>query len=245
MKKRADLILVEKKLAETRSKAQAMIMAGQIFSNGKKILKSGELLNLNADIKKNNLHSEWVSRGALKIIPVFDYFKIKVNNFTCLDIGASTGGFTDVLLSKKVKKVYCVDVGTNQLHERLVKNTKVVNIEKTNARYLDHLLIADKVDIIVCDVSFISMKKVILPNLPLLNNYGVIIALIKPQFESHKREVKNGGVINDSKVHQRICDELSIWFTATCNMKVLGIIESPIKGPKGNTEFFICAVKKS
>ena len=245
MKKRADLILVEKKLAETRSKAQAMIMAGQIFSNGKKILKSGELLDLNADIKKNNLHSEWVSRGALKIIPVFDYFKIKVNNFTCLDIGASTGGFTDVLLSKKVKKVYCVDVGTNQLHERLAKNTKVVNIEKTNARYIDHLIIPDKVDIIVCDVSFISMKKVILPALPLLNNLGVVIALIKPQFESHKKEIKKRGVITDSNVHKRICDEFIFWFTATCNMKVLGIMESPIKGPKGNAEFFICAVKKS
>ena len=245
MKKRADLILVEKKLAETRSKAQAMIMAGQIFSNGKKILKSGELLDLNADIKKNNLHSEWVSRGALKIIPVFDYFKIKVNNFTCLDIGASTGGFTDVLLSKKVKKVYCVDVGTNQLHERLAKNTKVVNIEKTNARYIDHIIIPDKVDIIVCDVSFISMKKVILPALPLLNNLGVVIALIKPQFESHKKEIKKRGVITDSNVHKRICDEFIFWFTATCNMKVLGIMESPIKGPKGNAEFFICAVKKS
>ena len=245
MKKRADLILVEKKLAETRSKAQAMIMAGQIFSNGKKILKSGELLDLNADIKKNNLHSEWVSRGALKIIPVFDYFKIKVNNFTCLDIGASTGGFTDVLLSKKVKKVYCVDVGTNQLHERLAKNTKVVNIEKTNARYIDHLIIPDKVDIIVCDVSFISMKKVIFPALPLLNNLGVVIALIKPQFESHKKEIKKRGVITDSNVHKRICDEFIFWFTATCNMKVLGIMESPIKGPKGNVEFFICAVKKS
>ena len=245
MKKRADLILVEKKLAETRSKAQAMIMAGQIFSNGKKILKSGELLNLNADIKKNNLHSEWVSRGALKIIPVFDYFKIKVNNFICLDIGASTGGFTDVLLSKKVKKVYCVDVGTNQLHERLAKNTKVVNIEKTNARYIDHIIIPDKVDIIVCDVSFISMKKVILPALPLLNNLGVVIALIKPQFESHKKEIKKRGVITDSNVHKRICDEFIFWFTATCNMKVLGIMESPIKGPKGNAEFFICAVKKS
>tara|TARA_B110000263_G_scaffold62516_1_gene53702 strand:+ start:1316 stop:2053 length:738 start_codon:yes stop_codon:yes gene_type:complete len=245
LKKRADLILVEKKLAETRSKAQAMIMAGQIFSNGKKILKSGELLDLNADIKKNNLHTEWVSRGALKIIPVFDYFKIKVNNFTCLDIGASTGGFTDVLLSKKVKKVYCVDVGTNQLHERLAKNTKVVNIEKTNARYIDHIIIPDKVDIIVCDVSFISMKKVILPALPLLNNLGVVIALIKPQFESHKKEIKKRGVITDSNVHKRICDEFIFWFTATCNMKVLGIMESPIKGPKGNAEFFICAVKKS
>ena len=245
MKKRVDLILVEKKLAETRSKAQAMIMAGQIFSNGKKILKSGELLDLSADIKKNNLHSEWVSRGALKIISVFDYFKVKVTNFICLDIGASTGGFTDVLLSKKVKKVYCVDVGTNQLHERLVKNNKVINIEKTNARYLDHLLIPDKVDIIVCDVSFISMKKVILPNLPLLNNCGVVIALIKPQFESHKKEIKKRGVIVDSKVHQRICDEFRLWFSTTCNMKVLGIVESPIKGPKGNTEFFICAIKES
>ncbi|MDC0195163.1 TlyA family RNA methyltransferase [Alphaproteobacteria bacterium] len=244
MKKRVDLILVEKKLAETRSKAQAMIMAGQIFSDGKQILKSGELLDTNSEIKKNNLHSEWVSRGALKIIPAFDHFKIKVTNLICIDLGASTGGFTDVLLSKKVKKVYCVDVGTNQLHERLLKNNKVINIEKTNARYLDELIIPEKVDIIVCDVSFISMKKVILPNLSLLNSCGVILALIKPQFESHKKEIKKRGVITDSKVHQRICDEFTLWFSTTCNMEVLGIMESPIKGPKGNTEFFICAVKK-
>ena len=165
MKKRADLLLIEKKIVETRTKAQAMIMAGQIFINGKKVIKSGELYNSSVNIVSNNLHPDWVSRGALKLLHAFDYFKIDATDFKCLDIGASTGGFTEVLLSKKVKKVYSVDVGTNQLHEKLIKNSKVINIPKTNARYLNKDIIPDLVDIIVCDVSFISMKKVIEPSL--------------------------------------------------------------------------------
>ena len=242
MKKRADLLLVEKKIAETRTKAQAMIMAGQIYINDRKILKSGELLAFDADIISKNLHPEWVSRGALKLLHAFDYFKINVTNFTCLDLGASTGGFTEVLLSKKINKVYSIDVGTNQLHEKLIRNPQVINIPKTNARYLTKSIIPELVDIIVCDVSFISMKKVIEPSLSFLNKQtGIIIALIKPQFESEKHEIKKGGVITDSKIHKRICDDYKEWFFSRCNMNVLGVITSPIKGPKGNIEFLICA----
>jgi 23S rRNA (cytidine1920-2'-O)/16S rRNA (cytidine1409-2'-O)-methyltransferase len=158
LKKRADLLVVEKKLTETRTKAQAMIMAGQIYINGKKVLKSGELHNDDLEIISNNLHPEWVSRGAIKLLHAIDHFKICVLDFICLDIGASTGGFTEVLIRKNVKKVYSVDVGTNQLHEKLLNNTKVINIPKTNARYLTEKIIPEMVNLIVCDVSFISMK---------------------------------------------------------------------------------------
>ena len=236
--------MVDQNIAESRSKAQSMIMAGQIFIEGKKVLKSGELYQENIEIIFNNLHPQWVSRGALKLICALEYFKIDVNNFKCLDIGASTGGFTDVLLSKNVKKIFSVDVGTNQLHEKLINNPKVINIQKTNARYLDKNLISEEIDLIVCDVSFISMKKVIEPNLLLLKkNEGIIIALIKPQFESEKHEVKKGGLVKDGKVHKRICNDFKSWFSLMCKMKVLGIIPSPIKGPKGNIEFLICARK--
>ena len=165
MKKRVDLLLVEKNLVENRSKARAIIMAGQVFIDEKKILKSGELHDIKSNILVKNLHPIWVSRGALKLLHAIDYFNIDVTNFICLDIGASTGGFTEVLLSKKVQKVYSVDVGTNQLNEKLINNSKVINIPKTNARYLTKDIIPDLVNIIVCDVSFISMKKVIEPSL--------------------------------------------------------------------------------
>ena len=242
MKKRIDLILVDKKIAETRTKAQAMIMAGQIFINNNKVSKSGEIHNSNVDIVYKSLHPQWVSRGAFKLLHAIDHFNVNVANLKCLDLGASTGGFTEVLLKKNAIKIYCVDVGTNQLHEKIQSNNKVINIPKTNARYLTKEIIPEIVDIIVCDVSFISMKKVIEPSLSFLEKkYGIIIALIKPQFESEKKEIKKGGVIKDSKIHSRICSEYIEWFSKVCKMEVLGVIPSPITGPKGNIEFLICA----
>ena len=196
MKKRADLLLVEKKIVESRSKAQAVIMAGQIFIDGKKVLKSGELHNIESDIDYKSLHPQWVSRGALKILKALNHFQIKPDGYICLDIGASTGGFSDVLLSKNAKKIFCVDVGINQLHEKLVSNPKIINIQKTNAKLLNNEIITDKVDLIVCDVSFISLKKVILPCLNFLKKNSVIIVLIKPQFESKKNETKKGVVLS-------------------------------------------------
>ena len=245
MKKRIDLILVKKKIAESRNKAQAMIRAGQIFINDKKVLKSGELYKFdNLGVISKNLHQEWVSRGALKLLKAIKYFKINVTDFICLDIGASTGGFTQVLLSKNASKVFCVDVGTDQLHKKLVNNPRVVNIPKTNARYIDDSIVSEKVDIIVCDVSFISMKKVIKSSLSFLNpDLGIIIALIKPQFECEKNTIKKRGIIKDSIIHKKICDDYFKWFESVCKMKVLGIIPSPINGSKGNLEFLICAKK--
>ncbi|MDC0342942.1 TlyA family RNA methyltransferase [Alphaproteobacteria bacterium] len=237
-KQRLDHILFNRNLAESKTKAQAMIMAGQVFVEGKLISKSGFNINHNATIEIKNLGPKWVSRGAIKLITALEKNKIIVKNKICIDLGSSTGGFTDVLIQSGADKVYAVDVGTNQLHEKLKKNKKIISLEKTNARYLKKDQFAELIDIMVCDVSFISLKKVIEPNLHLLKNESVIIALIKPQFESKKNETKKG-VVKDSIIHQRICNEISEWFNNIGLSKVLNINESPIKGPKGNTEFLI------
>ena len=245
MKKRIDIILVDKKITDSRTKAQKLIKFGKISINKKKVLKSNKIYDSNLKINLDSSYIEWVSRGAIKLLHALNYFKINVTNFKCLDIGASTGGFTEVLLSKKAKKVYSVDVGSNQLHQKLINNTKVINISQTNAKYLNRDIISDLVNIIVCDVSFISMKKVIEPSLKFLEKKnGIIIALIKPQFESEKKEIKKRGIITDHNVHKRICNYYEEWFSSFCKMKVLGITQSPIKGSKGNIEFLICAKLK-
>ena len=242
MKKRIDLLLVEKYQVESRAKAQAMIMAGQVFVAGKKIIKSCEFFWSDSNISIVNLHPQLVSRWSLKLIHAIQYFNFKVKNLICLDIGASTGGFTQVLLKNKAKKIYAVDVGTHQMHESLKNEKKIISLEKTNARYLNNTIIPDIIDLIVCDSSFISLKKVLKPSLDFLDKKkGTIIALIKPQFEAKKFEIKRGGVVIKESVHKRICKEIENWFVYECKMKVLGILESPIKGPKGNTEFLIVA----
>ena len=237
-KQRLDQILFNRNLAESKTKAQAMIMAGQVCVEGKIINKSGLNINSNAAIEIKNLGPKWVSRGAYKLIAALEKNEIVVKNKICIDLGSSTGGFTDVLIQNGADKVYAVDVGTNQLHEKLKKNNQVISLEKTNARYLKKNQFEELIDIMVCDVSFISLKKVIEPNLHLLKNESVIIALIKPQFESKKNETKKG-VVKDFIIHQRICNEISEWFNNIGRSKVLNINESPIKGPKGNTEFLI------
>ena len=237
-KQRLDQILFNRNLAESKTKAQAMIMAGQVFVEGKIINKSGFNINSNATIEIKNLGPKWVSRGANKLLTALEKNKIIVKNKICIDLGSSTGGFTDVLIQRGAQKVYAIDVGTNQLHEKLKKNNKVISLEKTNARYLKKDQFIELIDIMVCDVSFISLKKVIEPNLHLLKDESVIIALIKPQFESKKNETKKG-VVKDFIIHQRICNEISEWFENIGRSKVLSINESPLKGPKGNTEFLI------
>ena len=237
-KQRLDQILFNRNLAESKTKAQAMIMAGQVCVEGKIINKSGININSNAAIEIKNLGPKWVSRGAYKLIAALEKNEIVVKNKICIDLGSSTGGFTDVLIQNGADKVYAVDVGTNQLHEKLKKNNQVISLEKTNARYLKKNQFEELIDIMVCDVSFISLKKVIEPNLYLLRNKSIIIALIKPQFESKKNET-NKGVVRDIIIHQRICNEISEWFETIGNSKVLSINESPIKGPKGNIEFLI------
>ena len=237
-KQRLDQILFNRKLAESKTKAQAMIMAGQVFVEGKNINKSGFNISDNVTIEIKNLGPKWVSRGANKLLTALEKNKIIVKNKICIDLGSSTGGFTDVLIQSGADRVYAVDVGTNQLHEKLKKNNKIISLEKTNARYLKKDQFEELIDIMVCDVSFISLKKVIEPNFNLLKKDSIIIALIKPQFESKKNETKKG-VVKDIIIHQRICDEISEWFETLYESRVLSIIESPIKGPKGNVEFLI------
>ena len=205
-KKRLDQILFERNLAESKSKAQAMIMAGQVYVDGIKIYKSGFNIKHDSLIKIKKLGGEWVSRGATKLIKALDVNNIKVKNKICIDFGSYTGGFTDVLIQRGAKKVYAIDVGTNQLHEKLKKNTKVVNLDKTNARYINKEIISDLIEIMVCDVSFISLKKVILPCIKLLSNNSEIIALIKPQFETQKENLRKG-VVKNSSVHIEICKD--------------------------------------
>ena len=244
MKKRIDLLLVDKKLASSRNKAQEMIRAGHVFIDNIKILKNGELFDDDISIFISKSYSDWVSRGALKLLHALDSFNLDISNLTCLDIGASTGGFTEVLLSRNVKKIFAVDVGHNQLSRKLLNNDKVINLEKTNAKFLNREIIPDKIDIIVCDVSFISMKKVIKPALLLkLSEKLLIIALIKPQFESDRSEVGKGGIISDTSIHKRVCDDYKKWFTNNCKMRVINIISSPIKRDKGNIEFLIYVKK--
>jgi len=238
IKKRLDQVLIDKNLVETKTKAQSMIMAGQVFVEGNKITKSGHNVYENVLITINRLHPEWVSRGALKLLRAIELFNINIENKICLDIGASTGGFTQVLLKYNAKKIYSVDVGKNQLHEKLLKEKKIVNLEKINARYLKDELFNESIDIMVCDVSFISLKKIIKPNLRLLSKKSLIICLIKPQFEAPINELKKG-IVRNSETHNRICKDIKNWFEKECNSHFIGLVESPIKGPKGNKEFLL------
>ena len=245
IKIRLDQLLVDKNLIESKSKAQSMIMAGQVLVNDKIVLKSGNYFDKHSKIVINKLHPEWVSRGALKLLKAIEYFKINIKNKTCLDIGSSTGGFSQVLLKNNAKKIYSIDVGTNQLHEKLRKEKKIVSIENYNAKYIDKKIIPENIDLIVCDVSFISLKKVIFPSLGLLSKKAEIIALIKPQFETSKKNLVKG-IVKDKKIHNEICNDIENWFKFECNAKVIGIIQSPINGPKGNEEFLIyCFLEKS
>ena len=244
LKKRLDQLLVDKKIVNSKSKAQAMIMSGQVFVNDKIITKSGH--NFVEDIKIfiKNLNPPWVSRGAIKLIKAIETFDIEIKNKVCLDIGSSTGGFSQVLLKHKAKRIYSVDVGTNQLHEKLRKEKKIVSIENFNAKYINSSIISEKIDLIVCDVSFISLKKVIYPSLKLLSKDAEIIALIKPQFETKKSNLRKG-IVKDSLIHKEICDDIQKWFIQKCEAEVIGIVKSPITGPKGNLEFLIfCQLKK-
>ena len=242
-KKRIDQILFEKGLVDSRNKAQALIMAGQVYSNNKIVKKPGEFFNLDIDIKIIRKNNNWVSRGALKIEPIIINHKIEVKDKICLDIGSSTGGFTEVLLNYGAKKIYAVDVGYGQLHERIKKNNKVISMERKNARYLSSKEIVEEIDLLVCDASFISLKKVISKSIEFLNKNGKLIGLIKPQFEANRNEVKKGGIIKDPLVHNRVCKEVKNWLIEEKKMKVLDIVASPIKGSKGNIEYFVVATK--
>ncbi|MFL2859202.1 MAG: TlyA family RNA methyltransferase [Pontiellaceae bacterium] len=235
-KKRLDQLLVDKNLSESKEKAQRLIYAGMILVNDKIANKPGHKFLVDSKItSKGNL--KFVGRGGLKLEEAYNNFNFIISNKICIDIGSSTGGFSDFLLQNNAKKIYAVDCGTNQLHWNIRNNDKVIVMEKTNARYLTNKDITEQIDLCVIDVSFISLKKIIPPILPLLKANADIITLIKPQFEAEKNLVKKGGVIFDKEIHKNIIDDIKCFCTNELKLKFINICTSPIKGPAGNTEF--------
>jgi 23S rRNA (cytidine1920-2'-O)/16S rRNA (cytidine1409-2'-O)-methyltransferase len=217
-------------------------MAGAVFSGEKKLAKSGDMLAKSAALEVRGKDHPWVSRGGIKLDHGLTQFGFNVNGAVGLDVGSSTGGFTDVLLSRGAAKVYAVDVGTNQLAWKLRQDPRVVVHEQTNARFLTSVQVAELVDIIVCDASFISLAKVLEAPLKFAKPAARLVALVKPQFEAGRAEVGKGGVVRDPAVHERVCTEAKAW-VETQGWTVVGIVESPITGPEGNVEFLLGAEK--
>ncbi len=242
MKVRADQLLVSRGLAESRTRAQALIMAGAVFSGEKKLGKAGDMLAEDAPLEVRGKDHPWVSRGGIKLDHGLTHFGFDVTGAVALDVGSSTGGFTDVLLSRGAAKVYAVDVGTNQLAWKLRQDPRVIVHEQTNARSLDASIIPEPVDIVVCDASFIGLAKVLEAPLKLAKPGAKLVALIKPQFEAGREEVGKGGVVRDAAVHERVCVEAKHWVESQ-GWAVLGIVPSPITGPEGNVEFLLGAKK--
>jgi 23S rRNA (cytidine1920-2'-O)/16S rRNA (cytidine1409-2'-O)-methyltransferase len=239
-KVRPDQLLVERGLAESRARAQALILAGLVYSGDRKIEKSGQAIAHDAPLSVKGRDHPWVSRGGVKLAHGLKHFGWSVEGDVAIDVGSSTGGFTDVLLQNGARKVFAVDSGTNQLAWALRQDPRVVVHEKTNARNLTENEINETVDVIVCDASFIGLAKVLERPLIFAKPKARLLALIKPQFEAGKGEVPKGGVVRDTEVHQRVCAEVSAWLIEN-GWTVLGIVESPIKGPEGNIEFLIAA----
>jgi 23S rRNA (cytidine1920-2'-O)/16S rRNA (cytidine1409-2'-O)-methyltransferase len=233
---RLDLLLFEMGLAESREKAKAMIMAGEVEVNGVRSEKPGHSVDASADISIKKKTLPYVSRGGLKLEAALDHFKIDVRGLSVIDVGASTGGFSDCLLKRGAERVVAVDVGHGQLHWSLRKDPRVTILEKTNARFLTPYDIKTTLNGAVIDVSFISLKLVIPPLLKLLPKDSFIVALIKPQFEAGRNQVGKKGVVKDPSVHREVIETLSRFFEEQ-NLTIIGIIPSPILGPEGNREF--------
>lgn len=239
-KLRADQLLVDSGLAESRTRAQALILAGLVFLGDRKIDKAGQQLPEDAVLEVRGKDHPWVSRGGIKLAHAIDHFGIDVTGMTAIDVGSSTGGFTDVLLSKGAARVYAVDSGTNQLAWKLRSDPRVIVHEQTSARILTDDHIPEAVDIIVCDASFISLAKVLERPMTFARPGAQLAALIKPQFEAGREEVGKGGVVRDPEVHARVCEDVRSWLTGK-GWNVTGITPSPITGPQGNIEFLIHA----
>jgi 23S rRNA (cytidine1920-2'-O)/16S rRNA (cytidine1409-2'-O)-methyltransferase len=240
-RQRADLALVERGLAESRAKAQALIMAGKVFTAGRRVEKPGEALRPDQPLQVKAPDHPWVSRGGLKLVKALDHFRIDPRGLTCLDIGASTGGFTDVLLSRGADHVVAVDVGHGQLAWKLRADPRVTVLERTNARYLDASQVPVPPDLIVCDASFIGLETLLPAPLALARPGARLVALVKPQFEVGKDRVGKGGVVRDPALHREVTARIEAWLDSLPGWRVLGVVESPIKGPEGNLEFLIAA----
>ncbi|MCF7854964.1 MAG: TlyA family RNA methyltransferase [Candidatus Pacebacteria bacterium] len=243
MKKRADQLLLEKKLCDSRSEAQRLILAGAVrVGTDHVVRKTSDMLALDADLHVTERYP-YVSRGAEKILAAIRMFKPEIEDKVALDIGASTGGFTDVLLQYGAARVYAVDVGYGQLHQKLRDNPRVVCIERVNARYLTPHHVPEHVDVLTADLSFISVRKVLPVCDPLLKPGGYALILIKPQFEARRRDVGKGGVVRDSQVQKECVDTVCGFAENELQWTVLGTVPSPITGPKGNQEFMAAFIK--
>lgn len=237
-KERLDRLLVDRGLAETRERARALILAGEVVVGDHTADKAGQLVARDAGIRLKGTGLPYVSRGGLKLEKALDEFSIDVGGLCALDVGASTGGFTDCLLQRGVRRVFAVDVGYGQLAWKLRQDERVVCLERTNIRYLEPSLLAEVPDLAVIDASFISLDKVLPNTLRLISGTGGIVALIKPQFEVGRGGVGKGGVVRDPLKHREVVDAVRV-LAEGLGLEVLGVVESPILGPKGNREFLI------
>ncbi len=241
MKQRADVALVERGLVESRAKAQALILAGKVFSGTVRIDKAGQPVGDGVALEVKGQEHPWVSRGGMKLAKALEAFGLSPEGGVCLDIGASTGGFTDVLLTHRAMRVHAVDVGHGQLAWKIRSDPRVVVHERTNARHLTAEAIGEPAQVLVCDASFIGLRTVLPAPLALCVPGAWAVALIKPQFEAGPGEVGSKGVVRDPAVHERVCAEIREWWAGLPGWEVLGIAESPITGPEGNREFLIGA----
>lgn len=242
-RRRADQLLLERGLAESRARAQALILAGRVFSDTRRIDKAGQMLAADASLTVRGRDHPWVSRGGVKLAHALDHFGIDPDGLICLDVGASTGGFTDVLLTRGAAKVTAVDVGHGQLAWKLRQNPRVVVLERTNCRSLTATQLPEPVALVVCDVSFIGLETALPAVLSLAAPGARLVALVKPQFEAGREHIAKGGVVRDPSVHAAVCDRIAAWLRSQPGWRVLGIVESPIRGPEGNVEFLLAAVR--
>ena len=240
-KTRLDVALVERGLAETRAAAQRLVMAGLVFSGDKRLDKAGQAIGPDTALEVRGQPHPYVSRGGLKLERALDHFAIPVAGRVALDVGASTGGFTDCLLQRGTARVYAVDVGTNQLAWKLRSDPRVVSMEKTNIRDVTRALIPEPIALIVCDASFIGLRTALPAALALAAPGAHLVALIKPQFEVGKGRVGKGGIVREPELHEEVCETISAWLGEQPGWKVLGVTESPITGADGNKEFLISA----
>jgi len=241
-KLRLDELLVERSLAESTAKAQALIMAGVVFSGEQKLTSAGGKVSADIALTVRGAEHPWVSRGGLKLAHGLAHFPFEAKDKICLDLGSSTGGFTDVLLTNGAAKVYAVDVGYGQLAHKLRTDSRVVVLERTNARHLDRAAVPDPIAAVVCDASFIGLRTILPAAMALTAPGAWLIALIKPQFEVGKDRVGEKGVVRDPALHTEVCELITGWMNAQ-GWRVAGVTQSPITGPEGNVEFLMGAVK--
>jgi len=244
-KTRADIALVERGMVESRARAQSLIKAGLVLINDTPVKKPNQPVWNTDTLTISALEHPWVSRGGMKLVGAFDVFNMSARDKIVLDIGASTGGFTDVALANGASKVYAVDVGQGQLAKKLADDPRVISLEKTNARALTAKIIPDDIDLLVCDASFISLKLVLPAGLERVKKGGAAIVLIKPQFEVGKGRLGKGGVVKDPALHDEVKADISNWFNDLEGWKTIALSDSPITGPDGNKEFLLLAERHS